>query len=75
MEDVVPSTRATGEPPMNCAQEERLGEPSGRSWRPYEICMPSSLPSPSSRSKAGPSSGVLMSSTSRMPAAINVESG
>jgi hypothetical protein len=37
--------------------------------------MPQRLPSPSSAWKRGVSCGVLITSTSRMPASISVESG
>ena len=44
-------------------------------WTVYEIDMPHCEPSPSSRWNAGLSVGVEITSTSRIPASISVESG
>jgi hypothetical protein len=49
--------------------------PSGLGCTAYWMFMPHWLPSPSSSVKRGVSCGVLISSTSRMPASMSVVSG
>ena len=71
-----PSTSATLSSPMKSApMTKACASPSGEGWVAYEIEMPNCEPSPSSRSKPGRSCGVVITSTSRMPAKISVESG
>ena len=71
-----PSTSATSSSPMNSAPRMKAwASPSGLGCTAYRIDMPHCEPSPSSRSNCGLSWGVVMTSTSRMPAIISVDSG
>ncbi len=57
------------------AKDEGLRQTIRAGLHAVERFMPQREPSPSSDSKRGVSVGVLMTSTSRMPASISVDSG
>ena len=59
----------------SAAMRNACAMPSGRGWVAYSIRMPSCAPSPSSPANCSWSPGVVITSTSRMPASISVESG
>ncbi len=71
-----PSTSATGSPSRNSAPTRNAWAiPFGSAWVAYRNDTPNLLPSPSSASNRGRSTGVVMIKMSRMPACIRVAIG
>jgi hypothetical protein len=71
-----PRTRAAGSVPTKSAPSTNAcASPFGSACTVYEIEMPNWEPSPSSRWNCSASCGVVMTSTSRMPARMSVDSG
>ncbi|CPU62352.1 Uncharacterised protein [Mycobacteroides abscessus] len=71
-----PRTRATASSPTNSSPRTNAwASPFGSGCTVYSIEMPNCEPSPRRRRNWSASCGVVMTSTSRIPARISVESG